>query len=116
MPNSVLPSLFGACHEEAARSGGQGFALWPKTKWIWSFQLVQRPGILLTKLHRGKSLYLSPEAARLIDPLVRHEIAAATGDDAILLDHLPEHGEPTRQTTAPAPGRDPRSPRSPRPR
>ncbi len=96
-PDCALPSLFGACHEEPARAGGQGFALWPKTKWIWSFQLVQRPGILLTKLHRGKSLYLSPEAARLIDPIVRHEIAAATGDEATLLDHLAEHGESTSQ-------------------
>lgn len=92
MPDSSLPSLFGACHEEPARAGGQGFELWPKTKWIWSFQLVQRPGILLTKLHRGKSLYLSAAASRLFDPLVRHEIAAATGDDAILLEHLAEHG------------------------
>jgi len=97
MPDSALPSLFGACHEEPARAGGHGFALWPKTKWIWSFQLVQRSGILLTKLHRGKSLYVSPEAARLIDPIVRNQIAAATGDDAILLDHLAEHGESTSQ-------------------
>ena len=97
MPDSALPSLFGACHEEPAQAGGQGFALWPKTKWIWSFQLAQRPGILLTKLHRGKSLYLSPEAARVIDPIVRSEIAAATGDDAILLDHLAAHGESSSQ-------------------
>ncbi len=93
MPGSTLPSLFGACHEEPARVGGRGFDLWPKTKWIWSFQLVRRRGILLTKLHRGKSLYLSAEAARLIDPLVRQAIEAATGDDAKLLVHLAEHGE-----------------------
>ena len=93
MPDSALPSLFGACHEEPARAGGQGFELWPKTKWIWSFQLVQQPGILLAKLHRGKSLFLSAETARLIDPLVREAIAAATGDDATLLQHLADHGE-----------------------
>jgi len=93
MPDSALPSLFGACHEGAAQPGGKGFALWPRTKWIWSFQLVQRRGTLLTKLHRGKSLYLSAEAARLIDPLVRQAIAAATGDDAVLLEHIGKHGE-----------------------
>jgi hypothetical protein len=93
MADTALPSLFGACHEEPAQAGGQGFALWPKTKWIWSFQLVQQPGILLAKLHRGKSLFLSAEAARLIDPLVRKSIAAATGDEATLLQHLGDHGE-----------------------
>ncbi len=92
MSDSALPSLFGACHEEPAVAGGKGFALWPKTKWIWSFQLVQRRGILLTKLHRGKSLYLSAEAARLIDPLVRDAISTATGDEASLLAHLAAHG------------------------
>jgi len=93
MPDSELPSLFGACHEEPARAGGKGFELWPRTKWIWSFQLVQRPRIMLTKLHRGKSLYLSFEVARLFDPLVREAIATARGDDAALLEHLEAHGE-----------------------
>jgi hypothetical protein len=93
MPDSTLPSLFGACHEEPARAGGKGFDLWPKTKWIWSFQLVRRSGILLTKLHRGKSLYLSADAAHLFDPLVRQAMEAATGDDAALLEHLTDHGE-----------------------
>lgn len=93
MADSALPSLFGACHEAPAQPGGKGFALWPKTKWIWSFQLVGRRGLLLTKLHRGKSLYLSAVAARLIDPLVCESIDAATGDEALLLDHLGEHGD-----------------------
>jgi len=92
MSDTAIPSLFGACHEEPAVAGGQGFALWPKTKWIWSFQLVQQRGILLTKLHRGKSLYLSAEAARIFDPLVRETIAAADGDEATLLEHLAAHG------------------------
>ncbi len=95
MPDSALPSLFGACHEMPGRAGGRGFDLWPRTKWIWSFQLTLRPGTLLTKLHRGKSLYLTEETARLFDPLVRQSIAAATGDDATLLAHLAEHGEST---------------------
>ena len=95
MPDSALPSLFGACHEEPARAGGRGFDLWPRTKWIWSFQLTQKPGTVLTKLHRGKSLYLSVETARVLDPLVRKAIADATGDDARLLAHLSKHGEST---------------------
>lgn len=95
MPDSALPSLFGACHEAPGRSGGRGFDLWPRTKWIWSFQLTLRAGTLLTKLHRGKSLYLSSEGARFFDPLVRQSIAAATGDDAAFLDHLAEHGDST---------------------
>ena len=93
MPDSALPSLFGACHESPGRPGGRGFDLWPRTKWIWSFQLTQRPGTMLTKLHRGKSLYLSAEGARLFDPLVRQSIADATGDDATFLAHLAKHGD-----------------------
>lgn len=92
MPDSALPSLFAACHEEPARAGGRGFDLWPKTKWIFSFQLTQRRGTVLTKMHRGKSLYLSTEAARAFDQLVRQSIDAAVGDDAMLLDHLARHG------------------------
>ena len=95
MPDSALPSLFGACHEAPGRAGGRGFDLWPRTKWIWSFQLTLRPGTLVTKLHRGKSLYLTEETARHFDPLVRQSIASATGDDATLLDHLANHGEST---------------------
>ena len=92
MPDCALPSLFGACHEEPARAGGRGFDLWPKTRWIWSFQLARLPGVLHTKLHRGKSLYLSTEGARVFDPLVRRAIADASGDDAALLKHLGQHG------------------------
>jgi hypothetical protein len=95
MPDSALPSLFGACHEPPGRAGGRGFDLWPQTKWIWSFQLTLRPRTLLTKLHRGKSLYLTAETARLFDPLVRQSIAAAIGDEATLLAHLAKHGEST---------------------
>jgi hypothetical protein len=93
MPDSALPSLFAACHERPSRPGGRGFALWPKTKWIWSFQLTLDGRAVLTKLHRGKSLYLSTKAARLFDPLVREAIAAATGDEAKLLDHIARQGQ-----------------------
>ena len=92
MPDCALPSLFAACHEVAARPGGRGFDLWPKTRWIWSFQLTLDGHAVLTKLHRGKSLYVSADTARLFDPLVRQSIDAATGDDARLLDHLARHG------------------------
>lgn len=93
MPDCALPSLFAACHETPSRPGGRGFDLWPKTKWIWSFQLTLDGRALLTKLHRGKSLYLSSKAARLFDPLVRQAIDAATGDEAKLLAHLARHGQ-----------------------
>jgi hypothetical protein len=95
MPDSALPSLFGACHEAPGRAGGRGFDLWPRTKWIWSFQITLRSEVLLTKLHRGKSLYLTMKTARLFDPLVRQSIAEATGEEAQFLDHLAKQGEST---------------------
>ena len=52
---------------------------------------------MLTKIHRGKSLYLSAAATRVFDPLVRQAIAAATGDDARLLEHLARHGPALNQ-------------------
>jgi hypothetical protein len=91
-PDCALPSLFGACHEEPARPGGRGFDLWPKTKWIFSFQLSRHRGTILTKLHRGTSLYLSIDSARAFDGIVRRSIESATGDEALLLDHLERHG------------------------
>jgi len=92
MPDCALPSLFAACHEAPANPAGRGFDLWPKTKWIWSFQLARAPEALLTKLHRGKSLYLSMSTARAVDPLVRQTIDAADGDDAVLLEHIGRRG------------------------
>jgi hypothetical protein len=92
MSDCSLPSLFAACHEAVSRPGGRGFDLWPKTRWIWSFQLTLDGRALLTKLHRGKSLYFSAKTARLFDPLVRQAMDAASGDDARLLDHLGRHG------------------------
>lgn len=92
MPDCALPSLFGACHEEPADPGGRGFGLWPRTKWIWSFQLTKVSRGLLTKMHRGKSLYLSTAVAHTFDPLVRQAIAAADGDDGRLLEHIARHG------------------------
>jgi hypothetical protein len=55
-PDGALPSLFGACHEEPYAPGVRGFGTWPCTKWWWHAALAARPGVLLVKLHRGKSL------------------------------------------------------------
>lgn len=97
MPDSALPSLFGACHEAPGKVGGRGFDLWPRTKWIWSFQLAARAGTLLTKLHRGKSLYLTTETARLFDPLVRQAMVQASGDEKRMLAHLEQQRDSTME-------------------
>jgi hypothetical protein len=75
--DSALPSLFGATHEQPFAHGKPGFGAYPKTKWWWGGALGQRPGVVPTKLHRGRSLFLSPRVAGLVDPLCRAEIAAA---------------------------------------
>ena len=75
--DSALPSLFGAAHEQPFAQGKSGFGAYPKTKWWWGGALGQLPGVVPTKLHRGKSLYLSPHVAELADPLCRAEVAAA---------------------------------------
>ncbi len=108
MPDCALPSLFAACHEEPANPGGRGFDLWPKTKWIWSFQLTLGSRALLTKMHRGKSLYLSMAATSAFDPLARRAIAAADGDDALLLEHLGRHGPSMNEDVAVEMGWDPK--------
>jgi hypothetical protein len=87
--------LFGACHEEPYRPGTGGFGEWPRTKWPWSFQLAERPGVLSPKIHMGKSLYLSPETVRLVDPIVRAELDRMTEADedwARVLAHLADAG------------------------
>jgi hypothetical protein len=94
-PDSALPSLFEACHEEPYKPGVGGFAEWPKTKWSWSFELLERPGVYAAKIHRGKTLYLSKETARLVDPIVRAELdrlEAADPEWARLLRHLGDAG------------------------
>jgi hypothetical protein len=91
----ALPSLFEACHEEPYRAGVGGFAEWPKTKWSWSFELTQRPGVYALKVHRGKTLYLGAQAARLADPVLRAELARMEAADegwARLLRHLGDTG------------------------
>jgi hypothetical protein len=86
--DSALPSLFGATHEQPFAEGKRGFGAYPKTKWWWGGALSQLPGVVPTKLHRGKSLFLSQRVARLADPLCRVELAAAASG---------ELGEPCRE-------------------
>jgi hypothetical protein len=95
MPDSALPSVFGACHEPPYKPGSRGFGLWPATKYPWGVELAER--CLRTKLHRGKGLFLSGEAAALADPLCREELARADdgghGPDAQrLVERLAELG------------------------
>src|SRR5256712_5232046 len=82
-PDSMLPSLFGACHEEPYKKGSRGFGSWPKTKYVWAFQLSERPGVLALQVPRGKGLLCHREATRAIDPLARAAPAEAeaAGDD-----------------------------------
>ena len=97
-PSGSLPSLFGACHEEPYKAGSGGFGEWPSTKWPWSFELALRPGVVAPKIHLGKTLYLSPETARLADPIVRAELERMTEADegwARVLGHLADAGPST---------------------
>ncbi len=90
-PDCSLPSLFGACHEPPYAPGRGGFADWPATKWWWGHALAERPRVTHLKLHRGKSLFLTPAVAALVDPLCRGELARAAAG---------EHGpEATRLVT-----------------
>jgi hypothetical protein len=94
-----LPSLFEACHEEAYAPDKPGFGQWPRTKWGWSFALPQRPGVYAPKIHhRRKTLYVSEDVARIVDPIVRSEIDRMTNADpqwALVLEHLDAAGAST---------------------
>jgi hypothetical protein len=87
--DSALPSLFGACHEEPYAPGKPGFGQWPRTKFPWFGELGAR-GYATLAIHRGKSLLVSAETARLLDPLCRAELARREDDP--LLRHLAEAG------------------------
>ena len=95
-----LPSLFEACHEEPYAPNKPGFGQWPRTKWGWSFALAQRPGVYAPKIHhRRKTLYVSEEVARILDPILRAETCRmheADPDWARVLDHLAAAGPSTR--------------------
>ena len=97
-PDSALPSLFEACHEEPYKPGAGGFAEWPRTKWKWFALLAQRPGLTAVKVHRGKHLLVSERVARLLDPIIRSELERMHAADpgwARLLDHLAAAGPST---------------------
>jgi hypothetical protein len=97
-PDSSLPSLFGACHEEPYRPGAGGFGEWPSTKWPWSFELAEREGVVAPKVHMGRTLYLSEGVAALVDPIVRAELDRLADADpawARLLAHLADAGPST---------------------
>lgn len=91
----ALPSLHEACHEEPYRPGAGGFGEWPATKWCWGFELARSEGVVAAKIHRGKTLFLSAEAAALADPICRAEIERMEAEDegsARLLRHLGDMG------------------------
>ncbi|MFL5923874.1 MAG: hypothetical protein ACJ75Q_02585 [Gaiellaceae bacterium] len=87
--DSALPSLFAACHEEPYAPDKPGFGQWPRTKFPWFGELGAR-GYATLAVHRGKSLLVTDEVARLLDPLCRDELARR-GDDP-LLRHLADAG------------------------
>jgi hypothetical protein len=91
--DSVLPSLFEACHEEPYARESPGFGRWPATKFPWFGQLGAR-GHLILAVHRGKSLLVTNETAELLDPICRAELARMEADDewAELLLHLADAG------------------------
>ena len=93
--DSALPSLFAACHEEPYKRGSAGFGSWPKTKYVWAFQITERPAVLALKIHRGKVVLFHRDVARAIDPLARAALADAdaAGDErSRLLRHLRSAG------------------------
>jgi hypothetical protein len=85
----ALPSLFEACHEEPYAPGSPGFGQWPRTKFGWFGELGAR-GHPVLAIHRGKSLLVTREVARLIDPICRAELSRLESDP--LLRHLAEAG------------------------
>lgn len=100
VPDSSMPSLFAATHEEPYAPGKAGFGAWPKTKWKWGGELAQRPGVVTPKVHKGKILFLSREAAGVVDPLCRESLdLAADGqmgpDAAAIVRHLAAAGPST---------------------
>jgi hypothetical protein len=95
--DSALPSLFEACHEEPYAPGSRGFGQWPRTKFGWFGELGER-GYLILKIHRGKSLLVTDEVARIVDPILRAELERMEGaadDWARLLRHLAAAGPST---------------------
>jgi hypothetical protein len=87
--DSALPSLFAACHEEPYAPDKPGFGQWPRTKFPWFGELGAR-GYATLAVHRGKSLLVTEEVARLLDPICRDELSKRADDP--LLRHLADAG------------------------
>ncbi|HYB14789.1 MAG TPA: hypothetical protein VEF71_04875 [Streptosporangiaceae bacterium] len=107
----ALPSLYEACHEDPYQPGSPGFAAWPATKWPWFGELADR-GHLIAAVHRGKSLLVGHEVARLLDPICRAEIARMRAADrgwAGCWITWPPRARPASRTCAPSWGSSGRS-------
>ena len=94
-PDSALPSLYEAFHEDPYSPGGKGFGSWPATKWPWFGELAERDGVYRLSVHRGKNILVTAEVAALLDPICRAELArmASEADDwALVLGHLEAAG------------------------
>ena len=72
-----LPSLHVAVHEPPYKPGSRGFGLYPATTWWWSFELATRAGLHGLKIHRGKTVLVTSEVARLADRVARSALADA---------------------------------------
>jgi hypothetical protein len=96
-PDTALPSLFEACHEEPYAPGSRGFGSWPATKYPWYFELSERPNVHELKVHNGKSILLTDENLALVDSICRSELARMErqGESALLLAHLMAAGPST---------------------
>jgi len=96
-PDSALPSLFEACHEEPYAAGSRGFGSWPATKYPWYFQLAERPDVHELRVHKGKSILFTDETLALVDPICRAELARMEQDEtwASFLVHLANAGSST---------------------
>src|SRR6266571_4280553 len=96
-PDSALPSLFEACHEEPYAAGSRGFGSWPATKYPWYFQLAERPDVHELRVHNGKSILFTDETLALVDPICRAELVRVEQHEewAPLLDHLGNAGPST---------------------
>jgi hypothetical protein len=117
-PDSALPSLFEACHEEPYAAGSRGFGSWPATKYPWYFELAERPDVHELKIHNGKSILLTDESLALVDSICRSELARMEGEAewAPVLTHLAAAGPSTLddlQTELGLKGRELKSLRAP---
>jgi hypothetical protein len=94
-PDSSLPSLYEACHEDPYRPGVPGFGSWPATKWPWAAELAERSDVLALKVHNSKTILFANDSLPLIDPICRSELARMQNEDAgwrRILSHLADAG------------------------